>query len=409
MKIIAVNAFVFLCIVCATASALETRNPVDVELEFWEKRQDKDPADHLAPERLGESYLQKARECGNLIYLLKAEKALKKSLAIKPTHAPAMNWLAYVCFMQNRFKEAITLCERTIKLLPDDSFSFGILGDCYLEMGDSEKAESNYLKAMELAPGMAAYARWAHFQFLKGDIPGAVEFYNQALSDAQHKERGPGDIAWCQVQLGYLYFRIGKMEKAEQYYLEAIKSHPAGNAPLEYLAELRAAQEKFDEAARLYEKALALSPRPETYQALGDMYAFTGDAAKAEPLILKAGDLYLVAVNEGNVHYYHHLAGLYSDSRKMPEDALRWAKRDCELRKGVYALDSLAWAQYAKGDYADAAATMKKALAFGTRDSHLYFHASMIYFRAEQVPLSREMTNKAKDFNPYYTKFHAHR
>ena len=43
----------------------------------------------------------------------------------------------------------------------------------------------------------------------------------------------------------------------------------------------------------------------------------------------------------------------------------------------------------------DAAETITKALAFGTRDSHIYYHASMIYFRAEKVPLSREMAKKA--------------
>ena len=114
MKSIARCAFAFLCFACVFAQAVEKRNPVDVELEFWEKRQDKDPADYLAPEKLGESYLQKARECGNYVYLSKAEKALKKSLAIKPNHAPAMNWLACVYFMQNRFKEAISLSEQTI-------------------------------------------------------------------------------------------------------------------------------------------------------------------------------------------------------------------------------------------------------------------------------------------------------
>jgi tetratricopeptide (TPR) repeat protein len=409
MKRIAAKVLFFAGLSCLSGFAGEKRNPVDLEMEFWEKRQDRDPADYITPEKLGEAYLQKSRESGDLSYLLKSEKALNKSLALKPKHTQAMNWLAYVYCMQHRFKEAITLSEATIKLLPDDGFSFGILGDSYLELGDFEKAESNYLKAMELAPGMFSYARWANLQFMKGDVPAAVEFYKQALDDAQRTIRTPAHIAWCQTQLGYLYFRIGKIETAEALYVDAIKTFPAGNAPLEYLAELRATQDKFDESAQLYEKALAIAPRPETYQALGDMWAFAGKPEKAEPLILKAADMYLESVNEGNIHYYHHLAGLYSDSRKMPDEALRWARRDAALRQGVYALDCLAWALYIKGDFTEAAATMTKALAFGTRDSHLYYHASMIYFRADNLPLSRDMVTKAKDFNPYYAKFHAHR
>ncbi|MEI6233909.1 MAG: tetratricopeptide repeat protein [Planctomycetota bacterium] len=385
------------------------KNLIDAEISFWEKRQDHDPADFLAPEKLGEAYLQKWRDNGDAGLLKKAEKSLAKSLAIKPKHTPAMNWLASIYCQQHRFSDAITLSESVIKLDPEDGFSYGILGDCYLETGAFEKAENAYLKALELTPDMFSYARWAQFQFMKGDIPGAIEFYKQALSDAERKARGPALIAWSKIQLGQLYFRIGKIEKAEEFYQDAMKIHPGGNMPLEYLAELRAAQDKFPEAAALYEKAITISPRPETYQALGDMWAFAAQPAKAEPLIFKAADMYLESINDGNVHYYHHLASLYSDSRKLPDEALRWARKDCEIRKGVYALDSLAWAQYVKGDFKEAADSITKALAFGTRDSHLYYHASMIYFRADNVQLSREMAKKALDFNPLYTKFHAHR
>ena len=79
--------------------ASEARNPVDLEVDFWEKRQDRDPADYITPEKLGEAYLQKSRESGNLSFLMKAEKALKKSLAIKPRHTQAMNWL---CLAMNQ-------------------------------------------------------------------------------------------------------------------------------------------------------------------------------------------------------------------------------------------------------------------------------------------------------------------
>lgn len=387
----------------------ETRNPVDLEIQFWEQRTERDASDFMAPEKLGEAYLQKSRESGNLSYLKKAETALKKSLAAKPQHTQAMNWLSYVYCMQHRFRDAMALSEETKKLLPDDPFSFGILGDCYLELGDFGNCERNYLKAMELAPSMFSFSRWANLQFMKGDIPASIDFQKQALDDAERKIRISSHVAWCQVQLGYTYFRTGKFEQAEQYYQDAIKTNPGGNLPLEHLAELRGAQDKFDEAAALYEKALAISPRPETYQALGDLWAFAGKPEKAEPLIMKSATMYLESVNEDNVHYYHHLAGLYSDSRKMPDEALRWARKDYDVRQGVYALDCLAWALYGKGEFKEAAQTIKKALAFGTRDTHLYFHASMIFFRADDLPSSREMVRKAKELNPFYTKFHAHR
>ena len=412
MKRIVPVAFIVLClggVIQARAFGSDNRSPVDLEIDFWLKRQDRDPADCISREKLGEAYLQKSRETGDLSYLGKSEAALRKSLEISPTHTQSMNWLSYVYCMQHRFKEAMSLCEDTKKLLPDDSFAYGILGDCYLELGDFDKSESNYLKAMELSPGVFSFARWANLQFMKGDIPGAIEFYKQALENAERDVRTPAHVAWCQVQLGYLYFRIGQFDKAEVHYQEANKVNPSGNLPIEYLAELRGAEDKFDEAAALYEKALAISPRPETYQALGDLWAFAGKPEKGKPLIDKAAAIYLESVANGNVHYYHHLAGLYSDSDKNPDEALRWAKKDFDIRKGVYALDCLAWALYVKGEYKEAAAEMTKALAGGIRDSHLFFHASLIYFRSGNLALSREMVRKAQELNPLYAKFHAHR
>jgi|ERR1043165_3271925 tetratricopeptide (TPR) repeat protein len=393
----------------ARVAATEDANPTDLEISYWERRLEKDSADYVAPQKLGEAYTQKSRETGDFSYLSKAEVVLKKSLAIKPKYTPAMNSLAYVCCMQHRFTEAITLCEQTLKLAADDAFSFGILGDAWMEKGDLEKCEANYVKAMELAPGMFSYARWANLQFMRGSIPETITFYKQALEDAQRKTRAAPHVAWCQVQLGYTYFRIGKLDKAEEYYKAALETFPSGNLALEYMAELRGAQDKFDEAAALYEKAIAIAPRPETYQALGDLYTFANQPEKAAPMIANAEKLYIESVNKGNIHYYHHLATLYSDSRKLPDEALRWAQRDLGVRQGVYAQDCLAWALYNKGQFAEAAEAMKKALASGTRDSHLYYHASLIFFRSGDMAASRDNGKKAAEVNPLYVKFHAHR
>ncbi|HLX60971.1 MAG TPA: tetratricopeptide repeat protein [Planctomycetota bacterium] len=386
----------------------DARNPTDIEIDFWERRQDRDPKDFMSPEKLGEAYVQKTRETGDFAWLSKAEVVLKKALALKSNHLASLNWLSYTYTLQHRFKDAISLSESALKVDANDGFSYGVLGDCYLEMGDFDKCESNYVRAMELAPGMFSFSRWANLQFMRGGIPESIEFHKQALADAV-KNRIACNIAWCNVQLGYMYFRIGNFEKAGEDYQAALEAFPQSNLALEYLAELRAAQGKYDESAELYEKALAITPRPETYQALGDMWAFANQPEKAKPLIAKAATLYLESVNRGNIHYFHHLAGLYSDSQKLPDEALRWAQRDYEIRKGVYACDGLAWAYYNRGQYNEAADAMKKALAFGTRDSHLYYHASMIYFQSGDIAASRAMVKKAAELNPNYNKFHAHR
>ena len=59
----------------------------------------------------------------------------------------------------------------------------------------------------------------------------------------------------------------------------ALAEMPGDTGALEHLGELRAAQEKYDEAILLYEKVIARIPRPEFWQALGDVYAAMGKTA----------------------------------------------------------------------------------------------------------------------------------
>jgi tetratricopeptide (TPR) repeat protein len=54
------------------------------------------------------------------------------------------------------------------------------------------------------------------------------------------------------------------------------------------------------------------------------------------------------------------------------------AERDIALRHDVYGWDLLAWALYQSGRPAEARGAMGHALALGTRDAALHFHAGMI-------------------------------
>jgi tetratricopeptide (TPR) repeat protein len=216
-------------------------------------------------------------------------------------------------------------------------------------------------------------------------------------------------LGWNRVRLGELYFRTGNLEKAEEQYGAAQTLQPDGYLVLEHLAELRAAQGKFEESIALYQKLIARLPRAEFLQALGDVYAFMGRPTDAKPCYERARDAYMKSVEQGNAHYYHHLAGFYSDAQENPAEALRWARKDLEVRRSVYAYDSLAWALYKNGEFARAAEEMTHALTLGTKDAHLLFHAGMIFSRAGGLDRGRELLNQAMAVNPRYNSFHVHR
>ena len=115
------------------------------------------------------------------------------------------------------------------------------------------------------------------------------------------------------------------------------------------------------------------------------------------------------SVAQGNAHYLHHLAGFYSDSVENPAEAVRWARKDMEIRHSVYAHDALAWSYYKNGEFAGATNEITPALSMGTRDAHILFHASMIFSRAGQLERGGEFLKQALEVNPRYNSFHVHR
>ena len=189
-------------------------------------------------------------------------------------------------------------------------------------------------------------------------------------------------------------------------FFNARKLRPDSYLVMEHLAELRAAQGKFDVAIGLYQQVIDRVPRAEFFQSLGDLYTFMGKAVNAKPWHERPLAAYLESAGQGNAHYYHHLAGFYSDAQENPAEAVRWARKDLEVRHSIYAYEALGWAL---GDFRHAAEEIGRALALKTKDAHLLFQAAMIYSRAGKLDLGSALLKEALSVNPHYNSFHAHR
>src|SRR5215831_8825726 len=133
----------------------------------------RNPRDARAYYRLGDAYIQKAREGGDLTYLTLAEQALRTALDLAPRFSGAARHLAYVFYYRHAFAEAATQAAQAIELDPGDSHAYGILGDAYLEVGKYEQARQAYQQMMQRQGDLYAYSRVAGLKSLTGDADGA--------------------------------------------------------------------------------------------------------------------------------------------------------------------------------------------------------------------------------------------
>lgn len=276
-----------------------------------------------------------------------------------------------------------------------------------LQRGDYATAKAGYLTAIEKNPTWDNLARLAYWEWKFGDPEVADRLYERAQQHLAAKDKRAW--AWLALERGLVAFNRGRYGDAATHYAQAGRAYSGYWLVDEHVAELLGAERKFDRAIALYEAVLVRVPRPELQQALGDLLRSMGREAQATPWHDRALAGYLESAERGEVHYYHHLAGFYADVRLDGVEAVKWARKDVDLRPSFFTQDALAWALYRDGRFAAALDTAQNALASGANDTHLLFHAAMIHLAAGRTVEGKRFLEKVARLNPGFENFHVHR
>jgi tetratricopeptide (TPR) repeat protein len=355
---------------------------------------------------LGDAYIQKARESGDPTYFELAEQALRKSLSLNPEQSGARRHLAHVMALRHDFAAAAVEAEKAIAIDPGDVDAHGVMGDAYLEMGRFEQAEKAYKKMIVLKESLASHSRMSGLKSLRGDHEGAVSNLKKAIELGQEQNQPSESIAWAQWQLATDYFSQGNLTEAESYFQKALQTYPNYYRGLAGVAQVRAAERRYDEAIGLYQKAISVIPMPEYIAALGDVYGKIGradEARKQYELVEYIGKLGNVGDGRDRpLLYNRELAYFYADHDIKLTEALDLAKRELDYRKDIYAYDLLAWNLYKNGKLAEARDAIDEALKLGTKDAKLFYHAGMIHYRLGDQDKAKAFLNRALSTNPHF-------
>jgi tetratricopeptide (TPR) repeat protein len=355
---------------------------------------------------LGDAYVLKGRESGDMSQFELAEKALRKSLAINPQQSGALRHLAHVLSSRHDFADAAQEAQKAIALNANDADAHGVLGDAYLDMGQYDEAERSYKAMLGLKESLASYSRMSGLKSLKGDRAGAVADLKKAIELGIEQDQPGESIAWAQWQLGMEHFALGRLQDAEKEITAALKYQPNYHRALAGIAQVRAAQGKYEEAVDLYQKTLAAIPFPEYAAALGDVYQKLKrqtEAQKQYDLVQYIGKL--SALNQAL--YNRELAYFYCDHDLKLAEALVLAQNEIKIRQDIQGYDLLAWSLYKNGQSEEAKTAMGEALKLGSQDAKLFFHAGMIDKSLGENAKARDFFQRALAINPYFHIFHA--
>lgn len=348
--------------------------PISDVISLWRERSAGQPLDYLNRTQLGSALATQARENADLAGYEEAESVLREALSVNPSYPPARLALASTLQAQHRFVEARSLAVGVHADKPSAA-ALALIGDSNFELGDYDAAAKAYdeLRALErTAPVISREARLAS---VRGDNQGAVTLAAEALAASQRLALRPNASAFYYFQLGHFRFESGDVSGAIADLEQALGTDPGSAAASEKLAFVYASTGRVDEALALYLELIESGPAPDLYGSAADLYVTLGNSSAAV-----THELAGVALAEETIDRFpaerRHLVGFLLD--RDPQLALGLAEADLLERQDVGAYDTMAWALHRNGRHEEAAEMIELALAHGTRQASILYHAGAI-------------------------------
>jgi tetratricopeptide (TPR) repeat protein len=350
---------------------------IDHAITAWTANLARNSKDFLSATYLGLLYEARGRLTANLDDYLRAESAATQALVALPGDLDAEILHARLLQTLHDFPGALNEARAILQRDPTALQALATAGDAELELGDVSAAAAAFVSLETAAPGAPVTARLSRLAFIQGDTATAITLAKRAYDEATAAGQTGASLGWYAYVAGTVALATGSPADAAAWFDKAVAAWPNSFLVLGGQARAQAALGDVDAAIATYQKAIAIAPQPDTLTLLGDLYALRGDTKLADQQYATVEAIaHLAAVNQ---QVYNRQLVLFSVNHDRDvAQALALATQELAVRKDAYGYDAYAWALLANGRTADADAAIRQALAFGTNDALLDYHAGAI-------------------------------
>ncbi len=336
--------------------------------------------------RLGWAFITKARLSYDPGYYKLAEQC---SLCVQSENAndpDAFLLQGHILGSLHKFKEAESVARRLVTIR-NDALDHGLLGDVLMEQGRLDEAVVSYQKMINLRPDLQSYTRVANIRWLKGDLQGATEVMQMAVTAGSPREAEP--TAWAYTRLGIYQLQAGNSEVAAKSAGIALQFAENYAAALLLRGRILLAQGKAVEAIESLQPATTRTSLPEYQWTLADALREVGRTQAAE-------DVESHLISHGAVNDPRTFA-LYLVTRgQRVQQALALAEAELNTRADVFTMDAVAWTLKANGRLDEARDYSARSLKEGTQDARLFYHAGSIAMALGNHSSARESFRRAE-------------
>ena len=226
-------------------------------------------------------------------YVVPDGSAVKTGADPKDVHQLAdLAWDVLALAFEKKSDEAERLALEGLRRMPESSRLHDVLARIYLDTRRPALALPHAQAAARIAPGVADFhAQVGDVYLALGDVPKAVEAYEQAL-DAAPEHAGSHIGAMWRVKLG------GSIEDAEAHARQALEYCGRRAEIAERIGEVWESLGEYERALAVFERGVQEFPEHEPFHMrLAIQYARLGEQARAERELAEAGkaaaDVYL--------------------------------------------------------------------------------------------------------------------
>ena len=359
--------------------------PLDDQIRRSQEQVRASKKPEIAIEQLGWLFVAKARESFDPGFYKLAEQCALALEVRQPGSSEGLLLRGHCLHSQHRFGEAAALARRLVTQR-GFAFDYGLLGDILVDIGRVDEAASAYQAMLDLKPDPQGYARAAHIRWLKGDLNGALEAMSMGADGGT--ARDCESAAWMHTQLARYLWQAGKDAEADRALGIALTARTTFPPALLLRGRMLLAATKNDEAVRLLRPAAQLNPLPEYQWALSEALRAAGGEAEARDV-----ESEILSRGPGSDP---RTCSLFLATRRVRLDlAERLARQELNDRQDILTHDALAWVLAAMGKLPEAETEMRLALAQGTQDVRLYFHAAVVATGAGNMDEASEWLSKA--------------
>ena len=361
--------------------------PADELVSYWESRAIATPRDVVVLTQLGQAQMTFASEVGDLAYYELAEQSFRKALEYNASSDGALLGLAGAVSARHGFNEAQALLDDHTFKAPLKETVLTSRGDAALELGDIQQAQSLYAQVGAMTPGEPAInSRIARVAYLQGDTERAVELATSALRSVSTLDLRPADAAFYWFQLANYQWRSGDTTASLANLDNALSIFPGHLGSLELYGHVLVSEGRYEEAISSFEALVVGGGAADLHGELEKLYTATGQAEAAA----EQNALGLAAAAEqvdSFVAERRHLVDFYGSHD--PVVALELARLDFADRQDIYSHDALGWALHLNGLSGEAAIHADAALALGTQEAKLHYHAGMVALANGETELAK--------------------